>query len=167
MKKSLLLGCGRDHTKRIYMGNNSEWGELVTLDMDPTCGANLCHEQGKFGDYRLPFADEEFDEIAAYDCLEHWGRQGDWSGFFDEFEEYHRLLKPNGVMGILVPVGEDAHADPGHTRFFSRTQFHFLTREWYERKNVTDYRWYLKTFWKIEYLNEEGGHHLALMLRKA
>lgn len=168
MKRSLLLGAGNSRLKKMWLGEDREWvGELTTIDMDTQCGADIVMElPGK-----LPFQDETFDEIGAYDCLEHWGRQGDWKGWFTEISEYHRVLKPGGTFGIVVPVGQDALADPGHTRFFHRNHFGFLTKRFYEDNlakglPITDYRWYIKRWWEIVDLQEQGQHHLAVMLRR-
>lgn len=170
MRKILLLGAGNSRQKKVYVPpDTEEWdGELVTLDMNPDCGAHVVWDL----DTRpLPFEDETFDELAAYDVLEHIGRQGDWRGFFDEFAEYWRILKPEGTFGIIVPMGDDALADPGHTRFFSLMQFAFLAQSFYsgniEAGNpVTDYRWYWKNNFHIDFHMEVEDHHLAVVLRK-
>ena len=169
MKRSLLLGAGNDRRKKVSLTKSAEWeGELTTLDMNPDCGADIVWNL----DVRpLPFEDEAFDELAAYDVLEHMGRQGDWRGWFDEMGEYHRLLKPGGLFGIIVPIGSDAFADPGHTRFFSANWFFFLCQDFYREmiergQPVTDYRWYWKRNFNVEMAQQVGGHHLAVMLRK-
>jgi len=174
MKRSLLLGCGNSREKKITWEGNTEWaGELTTLDMDPNCGADIVMDYGvlQYG-VRLPFDGETFDEIGAFDTLEHVGRQGDWRGFFTEFAEYHRVLKSGGLMYVIVPIGKDAYADPGHTRFFSVNHFGFLSQAFYERNlaqgtSCTDYRWFYKKDFDILYLDESGGHHIACVLRKA
>lgn len=167
--KSLLLGAGNDRRKKVALESAPNWfGELVTVDMNPDCGANVVWDL----DVRpLPFEDEEFDELAAYDVLEHLGRQGDWRGFLDEFSEYWRILKPGGIFGILVPIGRDSLADPGHTRFFDASYFRFLDQEWYAqelaaKRAVTDYRWYYKRSFKTRVLQVIGDHHLGVVLEK-
>lgn len=175
MRKILLLGAGNDRRKKVYVPPvTADWnGELVTLDMNPNCGADVVWDLDWItqNQMSLPFKDEEFDELAAYDVLEHIGRQGNWRGFFDEFSEYWRILKPEGTFGIIVPIGDDALADPGHTRFFSATQFGFLSQDFYEGNlgagaAVTDYRWYWKHNFVIDFHDEIDGHHLGVILRK-
>ena len=83
MKRNLLLGCGNDRRKKVALSNETEWsGDLVTMDMNPDCHPDIHGDIHRFpprlGIQTLPFADEEFDYIGAYDVLEHWGSQGDW-----------------------------------------------------------------------------------------
>lgn len=165
---SLLIGAGNSRIKKVFLDQHPDWtGELITLDMDPNCGSSMVWDL----DIRpLPFSDGEFDEIGAYDVLEHLGRQGDWRGWFDEMAEYHRILKPGGLMGVIVPVNADALADPGHARFFSQNHFGFLSQEFYANNlklgaPITDYRFYWKLNFDIAYINE-NDHHLSVILRK-
>jgi SAM-dependent methyltransferase len=172
-RRSLLLGCGNNHSKRVAYADNPEWaGELTKLDMNPNCGADIvCDLDAR----PLPFDDDTFDEMGAYDVLEHLGRQGDWKGFFDEFSEYWRILKPGGLFGIIVPINKDALADPGHTRFFSKTQFFFLNQGFYDENlgkgaPVTDYRWFYRRNFNILLMQEDSDathHHLGVVLQKA
>lgn len=171
MKRSLLLGAGNSRVKKVHLTSEPDWvGELTTLDMNPKADV-----QWDLENRPLPFPDATFDELAAYDVLEHVGRQGDWRGWFDEMAEYHRILKPGGTFGIIVPEGGDALADPGHTRFFHQNHFGFLTEAFYANNlakgaAVTDYRWYIKAWWEIVHIehqaNERENHHICVLLRK-
>lgn len=171
-RRILLIGAGRSRVKKAWLpGGNDQWnGELVTVDINPECGADIVHDMGV---RPFPFRDSEFDEIHAYDCMEHWGTQGDWRGWFDEMAEFHRILKPKGTMTIGVPVGGDWFADPGHTRFFSKNHFAFLCQRWYDEQHrqgapVSDYRWYWKLNFEPLAISEVGSpaHHLIAILRK-
>lgn len=169
MRKALLLGCGRDHRRKVRLSDQAadfSDVDLTLCDMDPNCGADVVCDL----DVRpLPFADEQFDELHAYDVLEHLGRQGDWKGYFDEFAEYWRILKPGGKFYVLVPIGGDAFADPGHTRFFGTNHFLFLSRSRYETPEgvqKTDYRWYWKRDFDVQLIERHGNHHLAVILKK-
>lgn len=170
-RKILLIGAGNSRKKKVMTGDSDEWdGKLVTLDMNPNCGVDVVWN---LEDRPLPFRDAEFDEIHAYDCLEHWGVQGDWRGWFDEMAEYHRLLKPGGYFGAGVPIGDDRYADPGHTRFFSANHFLFLSQAFYRDQlakglPITDYRWYWKHDFKVGHhvIHGEPPHHLSVVLEK-
>ncbi len=170
MQQSLLIGAGNSRQKKVQFGGNAEWsGKLVTLDMNPNCGADVIWNME---DRPLPFPDDSFDEMGAFDTLEHWGRQGDWRGFFEEFAEYWRILKPGGLFGIIVPINKDALADPGHTRFFHANYFGFLNQKFYEHNLskgtcATDYRWFWKLNFDLLYMDDANGHHLAVVLQKA
>ncbi len=165
------MGCGNSRIKKLWLkGKGQAWaGELTTLDMDPNCGADIVHDLEQ---RPLPFPDNTFDEMGAYDVLEHIGRQGDWKGYFDEFAEYWRILKPGGEFGVIVPINAELFADPGHTRFFGLNHFGFLRQGFYadnlaKGTACTDYRWYWKLNFAADFLATEGDHHLCALLKKA
>lgn len=176
MQRSLLIGCGRNHIKQVQYGGKAEWaGKLTTMDINPNIGADIVFDMDDVAvrGGSLPFPDETFDELAMFNCAEHWGRQGDFRGWFHECGEYWRILKQGGLMSILVPIGKDALADPGHTRFFQQNWFNFLAQAFYELNEVkatcfTDYRgWAWNKNFDILFMQEHEGHHLAVVLRKA
>lgn len=174
IERSLLIGCGKNLTKQVQWDGKSEWtGHLVTMDVNPDIGAEVVFDMEEVArGGRLPFVDDSFDEIGAYNTMEHWGKQGDFRGWFHECGEYWRILKPVGLMSILVPIGADALADPGHTRFFQQNWFGFLNQGFYDMNEVkstcfTDYRWIWKKNFNVLYMQEHGGHHLAVVLQKA
>ena len=156
----LLLGCGNFRQKRLYFQDKPEWDHLVTLDIDPSCSPDVVWDLNQ---RPLPFESHTFDELHVYDVLEHLGTQGDWRGFFEEFTEYHRLLKPNGLMFIIVPHWSNvwAFADPGHTRVLPAEIFTFLDQDNYTdvgQSAKTDYRGIWKHSFKLIHCEQTTGH---------
>ena len=89
--KELVLGSGHKSRKVLSSDKDKEYKNAVTLDINPDCNPDVVWD---LNERPLPFEDKEFDEIHAYEVLEHIGTQGDYRGFFEEFEEYYRILKP-------------------------------------------------------------------------
>lgn len=139
----LLIGAGNSRDKRVIVEGRTEWSALRTLDIDPNAGADVCHDLTVLP---YPFEDDTFDEIHAYEVLEHTGQQGDWRFFFAQFSEFWRILKPGGYLVGTSPAPSSAWAwgDPGHTRVMSREAFTFLHQPSYDEQvgktPMTDYR---------------------------
>ena len=140
MKQYLLIGCGGARDKRIHFPASDECGpgsiekdfsggQLTTLDVDPESGADIVHDLNVLP---YPLADNAYDEIHAYEVLEHCGRQGDGAYFFGQFREFWRALKPGGYMMISVPMWNDAMAFgvPDHTRVLPDCVFGFLSADY-------------------------------------
>lgn len=143
----LLLGCGCRKERLIAYDDRTEWTELVTLDMNAEHKPDVVWDITK---RPLPFADNTFDEIHAYDVLEHLSQQGDWRGFFEEWSEWYRLLKPDGVLCGISPRWDSAWAwgDPGHTRIVGAESMTYLNQAEYTNQvgktPMTDYRFVWK-----------------------
>jgi SAM-dependent methyltransferase len=131
--KSLLIGCGAQRDRRILVNGFEEWGELVTLDLNPDHQPDVVHDLEVLP---YPFGDNEFDEIHAYEVLEHTGAQGDWRFFFGQFNEFWRILKPGGVLAGSVPHWGTkwAWGDPSHKRVINEGTFVFLDQREYEKQ---------------------------------
>ena len=82
MKRELLIGCGSSHRKNLTFDGTYEWSNLTTLDYNSDHNPDIVHDLCKFP---LPFEDNVFDEIHAYEVLEHTGQQGDYKFFFEQF----------------------------------------------------------------------------------
>lgn len=164
----LLIGCGNSRKKLLAMPGENEFKDVVTLDMDPNCEPDV---QWDLTHLPLPFEDETFEEIHAYEVLEHVGQQGDWKFFFKQFEEFHRILKPGGRMFCVTPCwdSEWSWGDPGHTRIFNKGTITFLDQDAYDQVGetaMTDYRHYYKADFKVEGCQETNGR-FCFVLRKA
>lgn len=156
--KELMLGCGSLRKKRLKPeGAAEEWENLITLDINPVHNPDVVHDLNVTP---WPFDDNQFDEIHAYEVLEHLGSQGDYRSFFETFNEIHRILKPGGYLLASTPAwdGMWAWSDPGHTRIISEGSLVFLSQANYENKEannpMTDYRFCYHGDFSMEGLKE-------------
>lgn len=165
----LLLGCGNDRRKKVTFPEiPDEWSiDLITLDIDETCGAKVIHD---LNNLPYPFDDDMFHEIHAYEVLEHCGTQGDYRFFFDQFAELHRILKPGGWLVGTCPMWDSpwAWGDPGHTRIISPESLTFLSQDQYEiqvgNNAMTDYRYCYEADFEL-YSMKQDNHNWGFVLR--
>lgn len=143
----------------------------MTLDNEPR------HKPDHLWDIEvlpLPFAHDSFDEIHAYEVLEHCGRLGDYKFFFAQFTEFWRILKPGGYFAATCPGHKSIWAlgDPGHRRVFTSGTLVFLDQNEYviqvdreeTRTPMSDYR----TVWRGDFQRvwiREDADHLAFVLK--
>ena len=160
--KELLIGCGSNSEKKICL-DSVEWHDLTRLDNNPS------HKPDVVWDLRnhpLPFGDEEFDEIHAYQVLEHLANQGDYEFFFAEFTEYARILKPGGYFCGSVPTGIWTWGDPSHKRVITRETLIFLDQSSYDQvgqTSMSDFRHIYKANCKLVFSQEdESGYYFIL-----
>lgn len=155
MKRELLIGSGAHREKRIRFDAIPAAFENVTT-LDVLGSPDIIHDLNTIP---YPFEDDQFDEIHAYDVLEHCGRQGDWRFFFAQFSEFHRILKAGGYFCATVPMWDSqwAWADPGHSRIITKETVAFLSQDHYEQVGKTqcsDYRSIYKVDFKLIGLQE-------------
>ena len=141
--RELLIGCGSNRDKRLFLNDMPEkFQNLTTLDNNADHKPDYVFDLNRTGKELepLPFPDNSFDEIHAYEVLEHLGGIGDYRFFFTEFSEYHRILKPGGHFCATVPSPQSPWAlgDPSHTRLFHPYWLTFLSQKAYnEQVGVT------------------------------
>jgi len=177
--RELLLGAGSNFERRlspVFKHSPLEtvmepWHNLTTLDMEashapdilfnldrlsPLVGLPLPSADASY----IPTPDSYYDEIHAYEVLEHIGAQGDFRTFFIHFNEFWRILKPGGYLCATVPSWSSVWAwgDPGHTRVINAGTLVFLSQSEYVkqvgRTAMSDYRAYyhgdFETVWAAE-----------------
>ena len=110
--KRLNLGCGRDIRLRY-----------VNLDNLKLKGVDIIWDLNK-----LPitkFKENEFDEILAYNILEHF------SNIKPIMNELYRISKKDTIIKIRVPYynSENAFHDPTHKSFFSYDSFDYFSKD--------------------------------------
>ncbi len=134
--KELLIGCGGNRGMQWAVNGKKDWENLTTLDCERRHHPDVLWNLDSLP---YPFKDDEFDEIHAYEVLEHCGRQGDWRFFFDQWGEFHRILKDGGYFVGTVPLPESVWAwgDPSHTRVIPLCQLEFLSQKHYEQIGQT------------------------------
>jgi SAM-dependent methyltransferase len=159
--RELLVGCGAHREKTILMrGEPEAWGDLTTLDINPDHKPDIVWDLNV---RPLPFEDDTFDSIRAFEVLEHLGRQGDYRAFFDEWSEWWRILKPGGVIIGTSPHWSSPWAwmDPGHTRVMGPEILAFLVQTEYDRQvgvtAMSDYRNIYKGDFEVTYSQIDGG----------
>jgi len=147
MRRELILGSGArgaEREKAIHFeGISKTYENPTTLDVVAEHKPDVVWD---LNDLPVPFGDEEFDEIHAYEVLEHTGTQGDWKFFFAQFSEFWRILKPKGYFSASVPMWDQewAWGDPGHTRIIAAKTLMFLEQKFYDTQvgltAASDYR---------------------------
>jgi hypothetical protein len=163
----LLVGCGHSREKRLGVQGREQWSGLVTLDLNPAAKPDVVWD---LNDLPLPFPDNCFSEVHAYECLEHTGRQGDAAFFFQQFYEFWRILHAGGLLFITVPSPKSVWAwgDPSHTRVIPVESAVFLSQAEYTRQlgvtPMSDFR----ALWKGDFETlcaEDDGVQGKLILR--
>jgi SAM-dependent methyltransferase len=171
MKRELLVGCGNRWGKRLWLLNSddtNQWGDLTTLDKNEDCNPDVIHD---LMDMPLPFGDNYFDGIHAYDVLEHCWQQGDYKSFFALFSEFWRILKPGGMFYGIVPLStsEWIWGDPGHSCVITLNSICFLSQKIYDQvgvSGVTDYRSIYKADFDLVCNGKIEPNDLWFILRK-
>lgn len=130
----LDLGCGT--LKKARLGIDRHWAPGVDLIMDmeyltwlpapPEYGPEAMAATQRSKDTckdksgHLPFPDDSIESIISHHMMEHIG-----PNFIHLMDECHRVLKPGGILRIIVPCFPSTAAveDPDHKRYFMPRTF--------------------------------------------
>ncbi len=159
--RELLIGAGSSRNKKVVPpGFAPDWFHLVTLDINADHGTDIVWDLEKLP---LPLGDNAFNEIHAYEVLEHTGTQGDYEFFFAQFAEFWRILKPDGLLVGTCP-GRDsiwAWGDPSHKRIVQPANFVFLDQTQYTRQvgftSMSDFRYLYQADFQVILASEENN----------
>ncbi len=164
--RQLLLGCGNRRVRHVCPtpGNAFE-SDVTTVDIDPGCGADHVVDLNQpppwytiGGNGHILAGDCTYEEVHAYEVLEHIGRQGCYHSFFETMYEIYRILTPGGHLCASVPALHSPWlwGDPGHRRVISRETLIFLDRTQYAQVGhtaMTDYRSVWRGDFELVYSN--------------
>lgn len=130
--RHLDLGCG-DRPRNPYACLEVFGVDLRTQHRPNGCeirAANLAIEP-------IPFPDNFFDSLSAYDFLEHIPRvlttadsRGTRFPFVELLNDIHRVLKPNGRFYASTPFfpAHQVFGDPTHVNFITQDTHEYFTR---------------------------------------
>ena len=163
----LLLGAGARDELQMGPDNRPAEFKVVTLDLSRRHKPDIVWDLD--WTIRMPIADSEFDEIHAYEVLEHTGTQGDAKFFFGQWTEFARILKPGGLFFATVPHWQSiwAWGDPSHRRVITKEQLQFLDQDFYVqvgKSPCSDFRDIYRANFKIRAL-AETEHQLRFVLQ--
>ena len=80
--RELLIGSGSKTGKKISVVGHEQFTHVTRLDINPDHKPDIVWDLRQ---HPLPFENDSFDEIHAYEVLEHLAMQGDYKFFFAEF----------------------------------------------------------------------------------
>ncbi len=158
----LHLGSGRVGRKL----RETEEFDVVALDQDERLKPDIVCCLGKDP---IPLADNSVDEAVAIHVLEHIGKQGETTEWFQFWEELYRVLKPGGKLEFLSPMWDSVWAwgDPTHTRVLAPQSFIFFAQDNYriDGSPISPYR-IRCDFIPAKFTEEPGGNLGGILVAK-
>jgi hypothetical protein len=165
----LLLGCGHSRQKKMgwpITGWKREWDHLFTLDNNSLCDPDVVMDLDSWNlgwatrrglkcinEVNNKLVDDFFDEVHAYEVLEHLGRQGDTDSFFNTFSNLYRILVNGGLLLASCPSRYSGWlwGDPGHRRVIIPESLSFLDATIYEKECGLTSRSDYRDIWKGDF----------------
>jgi len=127
----LNIGCGKDLRK-----------DFINLDSHNDDGADVCFDLNDiYKGNKLPFKDNQFEEILMYDVLEYIPYP------LPILKEIHRVCKIDGLIKIKVPYGDFTWGNPDHKRVFFVGTFNMY--------NFDSYYYYKESCKNIELVKQK------------
>jgi SAM-dependent methyltransferase len=159
MTTCLDLGCGE--TPR----NPFEADEFYGVDIREDLTRNI--KRADLAIEPIPFDDEFFDYVSAYDFIEHIPRvlylPERRNSFVELMNEIHRVLKPGGKFLSSTPAypHKEAFQDPTHVNIITEETFYYYFDDTYRWASMYGFRGAFK------FLRQQwNGPHLLTVLEK-
>lgn len=121
-QRVLEIGFGSGLTLFSFDPSSEIYGLEISASAIAEARRNASHMGYRHHDFqqadgsRIPYESRKFDIVIASHVLEH---VEDDAGLL---QEIHRVVKPDGVAVILVPINEN-YNDPNHVRHYTSASF--------------------------------------------
>jgi SAM-dependent methyltransferase len=159
--KTLDLGCG------LKPRNPFNADELFGIDIRPNENQNI--KVADLAIEAIPFPDDHFDYVSAYDFIEHIPRviynPNRRFSFIELMNEIYRVLKMGGTFASFTPAfpKEAAFVDPTHVNIITENTFPL----YFDNKN----RWgkdygFIGSFEIIDQKWHPNNSHLQTIMKK-
>ena len=158
---ALDLGCGLEPQNRF--GADDVFGLDLIENKDKKI--SRC----RLGFEKIPFDDDSFDYLTAYDLMEHIPRYSDFEGgsnpFIQFMNECYRVLKKDGVFLSTTPIYPylGAFQDPTHNNILTVDTFRLYFSE--DKFNIASHYGITANFRIIEQKMMYGQHLVAVLTK--
>ena len=130
MKKHIDLGCGS--SPRNPFGAKKVYG-IDIVKRDDLVEDNIFFEKSNLILESIPYENNTFDSVSAYDFFEHIPRvvvnnNETFFPFINLMNEIYRVLKDDGELYAITPIfpKESAFVDPTHVNFISKNTYKYF-----------------------------------------
>ncbi len=113
--KTLDMGCGTRPYEECF-----ESSLYIGLEINAAPKEALSHADVRYDGYRMPFKDNTFDAVLAFEVLEHVFKLDIL------LKEVRRILKPQGTVLLTVPFLWKEHETPNDFARYSSFGLRFL-----------------------------------------